>query len=95
MNKEEYYSRMKKLDCRQMTDRTSRDEDFYIEHQRNYLSKQYIKTLEQENQQLKENKKELIEFLKEYDKYRDSFKWNEQDYIDTIEKIKGILGDKE
>lgn len=54
-----------------------------------------ITKLQQENKQLKENKKELIEFLKEYDKYRDSFKWNEQDYIDTIEKIKEILGDKE
>lgn len=48
-----------------------------------------------ENKKLKKDKKELIEFLKEYDKYRDSFKWNEQDYIDTIEKIKEILGDKE
>lgn len=55
----------------------------------------YITTLQEENKQLKENKKELIEFLKEYDKYRDTFKWNEQDYIDTIEKIKEILGDKE
>lgn len=55
----------------------------------------YITNLQQENKQLKESKKELIEFLKEYDKYRDSFKWNEQDYIDTIEKIKEILGDKE
>ena len=55
----------------------------------------YINNLEQENKQLKEDKKELIEFLKEYDKYRNSFKWNEQDYIDTIEKIKEILGDNQ
>ena len=61
----------------------------------NIEMKQKIEQLQQENKQLKENKKELIEFLKEYDKYRDSFKWNEQDYIDTIEKIKEILGDKE
>lgn len=54
-----------------------------------------LTNLQQENKQLKEDKKELIEFLKEYDKYRDSFKWNEQDYIDTIEKIKEILEDKE
>lgn len=37
----------------------------------------------------------LEDFLKEYHKYRDSFKWNEQDYIDTIDEIeKIILGDK-
>lgn len=68
---------------------TNRDLKNY--YARNYRDVSKIK-LYFENKQLKENKKELIEFLKEYDKYRDTFKWNEQDYIDTIEKIKEILG---
>lgn len=35
---------------------------------------------------------ELEKFLKDYENNRDSFKWNEQDYIDTIEKIEEIIG---
>lgn len=35
---------------------------------------------------------EATEFIKEYHKHRDSFKWNEQDYIDVIDEIEKILG---
>lgn len=38
---------------------------------------------------------ELEKFLREYEKNRDSFKWNEQDYIDTIEEIEKIVKLKE
>lgn len=31
------------------------------------------------------------EFINEYEKNRNCFKWNEQDYIDTINEIKEIL----
>ena len=36
-------------------------------------------------------RKEAIEFINEYEKERNRFKWNEQDYIDVIDKIKEII----
>lgn len=47
MNKEEYYNRVKKTRSKLMTDRISADEEYQIICQINYLSNQYIKTLEQ------------------------------------------------
>lgn len=41
-----------------------------------------------------EDKKRIAkvnEFLKEYHKNKNMFKWNEQDYIDVIEKIEELL----
>lgn len=67
MNKEEYYKRMSKIDARARTDRTSADEDYHIACQRYYLSNQYIKTLEQENKELKARFDRVIECIeKEY-----------------------------
>lgn len=54
--------------------------------------------LRKENQQLKQQLeqrdniiKKAREFVNEYEKNRNCFKWNEQDYIDTINEIKKIL----
>lgn len=46
---------------------------------------------------MKLNQKEKIinnlnELINEYENNRNSFKWNEQDYIDVIDKIKEIIG---
>lgn len=41
--------------------------------------------------ELENTREEIREFLKGYNNNRDSFKWNEQDYIDVIEKIENIL----
>ena len=46
MNRQEYYNRVKKTRNKTITDRTSKDEDYQILCQINYLSKQYIETLE-------------------------------------------------
>lgn len=52
----------------------------------------------EENQQLKDRLQQrdniinkAREFINEYEKNRNCFKWNEQDYIDTINEIKEIL----
>lgn len=50
-----------------------------------------INILEMKNTLLEKKFDELNNFLKKYHKYRDSFKWNEQDYIDTINEIEKIL----
>lgn len=36
--------------------------------------------------------KKIKDFLNGYEENRNSFKWTEQDYIDTIEEIKDIVG---
>lgn len=68
--------------------------DFYYEEN---LERQ-IKTLQKENSQLKDQLKqrdevidEIMKFLKAFHNYENRFKWCEQDYIDTIEKIEQIL----
>lgn len=64
MNKEEYYNRVKKTRIKEMTDRTSRDEDYQISCQINYLSKRYIETLENALDEIEKyiNKAQLGEF---------------------------------
>ena len=67
-----------------------------------YASQQMmIDKLQKENQQLKEQlqqKEDIInkvnDFIKEYEKNRNCFKWNEQDYIDVINEIKQMLNNK-
>ena len=51
-----------------------------------------IKSID-ELQHLLRTRYEVVEFLKEYEKNRNSFKWNEQDYIDFIEELKNMLSD--
>ena len=46
-----------------------------------------------ENQQLKKQKDDIVKFIKEFHNFENRFKWCEQDYLDTIEKIEGILGE--
>lgn len=55
----------------------------------------YIKDLEQENQKYKEVIDKAINFMKEYRKNQNAFKWNEQDYIDVIDEIDSILKEVE
>lgn len=57
-----------------------------------------INKILKENQKLKQQlvqRDNIInkarEFINEYEKNRNCFKWNEQDYIDTINEIKEIL----
>ena len=51
-----------------------------------------IKDKDKEIERLNNIINELKEFLIAYENNRDSFKWNEQDYIDTIEEIEKIIG---
>ena len=60
-----------------------------------------IMNLQRENEKLKEQlkqKEDIINkannFIKEYEKNRNCFKWNEEDYIDVINEIKQILDNK-
>ena len=52
MSKEEYYSRMGKIEGKLRTDRCSFDEIHNLTIQQNYLKTQYIKFLEEENEKL-------------------------------------------
>lgn len=67
MNKEEYYSRMGKIDGKISTDRCSFDEIHNLTIQKNYLNKQYINNLEN-------NWNELKKWLEEYYDYGDCLK---------------------
>ena len=49
------------------------------------------KKLKQQIQQRDNIINKAREFINEYEKNRNCFKWNEQDYIDTINEIKEIL----
>ena len=53
MNKEEYYSRMEKIDGKIRTDRCSFDEIHNLTIQQNYLKTQYIKCLQHNWNELK------------------------------------------
>ena len=63
MNKEEYYSRLKKTTSKLLTDRCSFEENHNIALQQIYLKDKYIETLEKENQQLKHNRDKAIEYI--------------------------------
>lgn len=64
MNKKEYYSRLKKTTSKLLTDRCSFEENHNIALQQIYLKDKYIETLEQENQQLKKQKDDVVELIK-------------------------------
>lgn len=64
MNKEEYYSRLKKTTSKLLTDRCSYEESHNIALQQIYLKDKYIETLEEENQQLKKQKDDVVEYIK-------------------------------
>ena len=54
MNKEEYYSRIEKINNKFRTDRVSADEEYQLVCQKNYLSTKYIENLEQQCKKQKE-----------------------------------------
>ena len=64
MTKEEYYSRLKKTSNKLLTDRCSYEEIHNIRLQQIYLKDKYIQTLEKENQQLKKQKDDVVEYIK-------------------------------
>lgn len=84
MNKEEYYTRMVKIQNRLSTDRCSIDEEHNLIAQKCYLKDKYIETCEQQIGQLTNNWNELEEWIKEmsmgtceyniYDEIRDKMK---------------------
>lgn len=51
--------------------------------------------LEKEKIELEQRNSKAIEFLKEFHNYSNTFKWCEQDYIDTIEELERILNGEE
>lgn len=44
-------------------------------------------------QEVKKQKDDVVEFIKEYHNYENRFKWCEQNYIDTINEIERMLGE--
>ena len=67
-------------------------------YDKHYLEHKLMLDVILENQKLKQKLqqrdniiKKAREFVNEYEKNRNCFKWNEQDYIDTINEIKKIL----
>ena len=65
MNKEEYYNRLNKITSKISSDRVSKDEEYNLICQKNYLATKYIESLEQENNQLKEQRQELRSWLED------------------------------
>lgn len=47
--------------------------------------------IQNQNKKYKEVFSNITEFINEYRKHRNAFKWNEQDYIDVIDKIDDLL----
>ncbi len=97
MNKEEYYSRLKKTESKLLTDRCSFEESHNIALQQIYLKNKYIETLEKENQQLKKQKDDIAEYVKgaiendDIEELKDSkhlLLWNED-----LDKLLRMLGE--
>ena len=57
--------------------------------------KSYSKILKEKNEKYKKVIGNVSEFINEYKKHRNAFKWNEQDYIDVIDKIDELLKEVE
>ena len=57
--------------------------------------KSYSKRLKENNEKYKKVIGNISEFINEYRKHRNTFKWNEQDYIDVIDKIDYLLKEVE
>lgn len=57
--------------------------------------KGYSKRLKEKNEKYKKVIGNISEFINEYRKHRNTFKWNEQDYIDVIDKIDELLKEVE
>mgnify|MGYP000523694204 CR=1 FL=1 len=57
--------------------------------------KSYSKRLKEKNEKYKKVIGNVSEFINEYRKHRNVFKWNEQDYIDVIDKIDELLKEVE
>lgn len=88
MNKEEYYKRLEKTTEKIKTDRCSEDEIANINRQKLYLAEHYISSLEQENQRLDKENRELkkqLEYLRSGEYYNQLRFENEmlQQVVDT------------
>ena len=90
MKKEEYYSRMDKINARISTDRCSFDEIHNLIIQKNYLNTQYIKDLET---QLKKQKEIIDKGINYCHSQIDRCKYEQSDdeWECCIEELKGIL----
>ena len=54
-----------------------------------------FKRLKEKNEKYKKVIGNISEFINEYRQHRNIFKWNEQDYIDVIDKIDYLLKEVE
>lgn len=55
----------------------------------------YLMNLKDQVKKQKEVIENIQNFIKEFHKNRDMFKWNEQDYIDVILELEKIANEKE
>ena len=77
----------------------------YKTHDETIINSQEIEAIEfilKDNEDLEQQckkQKEVIDniqnFIKEFHKNRNTFKWNEQDYIDVILKLEKMINEKE
>ena len=98
MSEEEYYSRMEKIEGKLSTDRCSFDEVHNLNIQQNYLKTQYIKTLEQEKQQLKEQLKDENNYHNEAVKwYKEAFEREQEriKYRNALDEIREYIKERE
>ena len=94
MDKEEYYSRIEKINNKFRTDRVSADEEYQLVCQRNYLSTKYIENLEQQCKK----QKEVIEKIKtRYIDYYGTTKEVNDDYVlrNVLKEISDLLKEVE
>lgn len=93
MDKEEYYTRIEKINKKFSTDRVSADEEYQLVCQRNYLSTGYIEHLEQQCKKQKEVIDRAIEYIQNHQLVFEDCPLNEiEKWFNTFyEKIMNIL----
>ena len=89
MNKEEYYNRLNKITSKITSDRVSKDEEYNLICQKNYLATKYIESLEQENKELHNKIDKVRELVENSDWRLDDV----HDLIDGYNEIEEILND--
>ena len=69
--------------------------EYYIHIEEYKTLKQLVEHYEHLYSEVKKQKDDVVEFLKEYHNFENRFKWCEEDYIKTINEIERMLGEKD
>ena len=93
MNNKNWYDEVKEDFIKNINDSYTLNLAVSVLEDRKELLNENLK-LQQELQQKEDIINKANNFIKEYEKNRNCFKWNEEDYIDVINEIKQILDNK-